>query len=115
MVREDPQETLLLATQDPQERGVFSDPQGQKDSEEILDVQGLQGQRACRDSQVSKVPKAEGDGPAFQVSQVHPAIPVKVVLQEDQGLQGSPGLQAVQVPPVGKDREGTWGLLDLLE
>ena len=42
MVREDPQETLLLATQDPQERGVFLDHQGQKDSEEILDVQGLQ-------------------------------------------------------------------------
>lgn len=50
----------------------------------------------------------------FQVSPVHLAIPVKEALPDHQGNQDSPGLQAVQVPPVGKDSEEIWGLLDQL-
>lgn len=81
----------------------------------IQDVQELQGQLACPDSRVSKVPKAEREVLGFQVSQVHLAIPVKEALQGSQGNRASLGLQAVQVPQVGKDSEGMWGLLDQLE
>lgn len=104
-----------MATQDPQERGVFQEFQGQRDSEVILDAQGLQGQLACPDSRVSKVPEAEREVPGFQASQAYPLTPVKGALQGGQGNRGSPGLQAAQVPQVGKDNEGTWDLLDLLE
>lgn len=78
-------------------------------------IQGPQGQLACPDFQVSKVPKAEREVLGFQGSQAHLVTPVKEVLQGYQGNRGSPGLQAVQVPQVGKDSEGTWGLWDLLE
>lgn len=81
----------------------------------IQDIRGLQDQLAFPDSQVSKVPKAEREALDFQVSQAHLAIPVKGVPLGYQGNRDSPGLQAVQVPPVGKDSQGKWGLLAQVE
>lgn len=81
----------------------------------IRDIQGLKGQLAFLDSQVSKVPKAERDMLGFQVSQVHLAIPVKEVLQEYQGNRDSLGIQVAQVLQVGKDSQEMWGLLGQLE
>lgn len=71
----------------------------------------FQGQLACPDSRVSKVPKAEREVPGFQVSQVHLAIPVKEALQGSQGNRASLGLQAVQVS-VSRCQElwRVWGL-----
>lgn len=79
------------------------------------DIQGLKGQLACLDYQVSKAPKAERDVQGFQASQVHLAIPVKEVLPGYQDNRDSLGLREVQVPQVRRDREGIWGLLDRLE
>lgn len=79
------------------------------------DVRGLQGQRACPDSPASEVPKAEREVPGFQVSQVRLAIPVEEALPGYQGSRVCLGLQAVQVPQVGKDSQETWGPLDQLE
>lgn len=64
----------------------------------------FQGQLACPDFQVSKVPKAEREMLGFQGSQAHLVTPVKEVLQGSQGNQGSPGLQAVQVS-IGRCQE----------
>lgn len=74
------------------------------------DAQGLKGQLAFLDSQVSKVPKAEREMLGFQVSRVHLATLVKEELQGSQDHQDSLGLQAVQVPQDGKGSEETWGL-----
>lgn len=115
MVRKESWETLPMATQGPREREDFQGCRGQKDTEVIQDVQALQGQLACPDSQVSKVPEAEREVLGFQGSQVHLAIPVKEAPQEYQGDPDSLGLQAFQVPQAGKDSEGMWGLLDQLE
>ena len=42
LVRKDPQEILLSATQDSQERAVFQEHQGPKDSEAMPGIQGPQ-------------------------------------------------------------------------
>lgn len=104
-----------MASQAPQEREVLLECQGPKDTEVIQDVQGLQGQPASLDPQVSKVPEAEREVLGFKVSRVHLAIPAKEALQGYQGNRGSLGPRGVQVPQVGKDSEGMWGLRVQLE
>lgn len=64
----------------------------------------FQGQLACPDFRVSKVPKAEREMLGFQGSQAHLVTPVKEVLQGYQGNRGSLGLQAVQVS-IGRYQE----------
>lgn len=115
MGRKESWETLPTATQVPREREVLQGCRGQKDTEVIQDLQALQGRLVCPDSQVSKAPEAEREVLGFQGSQVHLAIPVKEAPQEHQGNPDSLGLRAVQVPQVGKDSEGMWGLLVRLE
>lgn len=115
VVRKESWEKLPMANQVLQEREVFQECQGPKVTEVIQDIQALKGQLAGRDSQVLKAPEAEREVLGFQESQVYLLVPAKEVPQGYQGSRDSEGLQAIQVPQVGKDSEGTWGLLVQLE
>lgn len=106
--------TPYMVTQGPLERGVSLESRDRKDSEEGQDARVLQDQLATLDLQVSKVLKAERGVLGFQAPLVNLDATVKRDFREDRAPQDCRGLQAAQVPQVGKEIRGIGAPLDQL-